>query len=220
MSNSPRDAKIPAFPAFPPSPPEGKSDMVLDSDLKESDIRSAAKEGRLSLRAADLAPKIIEELAKKFGPDTIVSQIAECMGATKTISISGRPFETPDYKTRLDTLKLLLQYQIGMPVARSEVVTHNVDTMQSLESKMQGSPALRRAIGKMLDRSKEKEGEVVEAVTEDISDEEVQEAEQVLRSVGGTEEGETPVQREVRVRSMGEALKVKGTLSPEEKFSR
>lgn len=220
MSNSSQNAKIPSFPAFPDLPPEGKSDMVLESDLKESDIRTAAKEGRLSLRAADLAPKIIEELAKKFGPDTIVNQIAECMGATKTIAISGRPFETPDYKTRLDTLKLLLQYQIGMPVARSEVVTHNVDTMQSLESKMKGSPALRRAIGKMLDRSKVEQGEVVETQMEDISEEEEEEAERVLKSIKPEEEEETPVQREVRVRTMGDALRVKGTLDPVEKFSR
>lgn len=203
---------------LPPSPPEGAVEKETIVQETEGKIRKAAEEGRLSIRAADLAPKIIESLAIRFGPDQVVAKIAECMSATKTMAIGGKPFETPDYKTRLDALKLLLQYQVGMPVSRSEVVTHNVDTMQTLESKMQKSPALRRAVGRMLDRSKEEDGEVLEITSEPIIDGDLEEAAEVLQERPKTKE--TPVESEVIKKILSKDLKVKGSLSAVEKYSR
>ena len=203
---------------LPSSPPEGTVERETIVKETEGKIKKAAEEGRLSIRAADLAPKIIESLAIKFGPDQVVAKIAECMSATKTMAIGGKPFETPDYKTRLDALKLLLQYQVGMPVSRSEVVTHNVDTMQTLESKMQKSPALRRAVGRMLDRSKEEDGEILEITNEPIVDGDIEEAEEVLQE--RPEPKETPVESEVRKKILSKDLKVKGSLGAVEKYSR
>jgi lipoate synthase len=203
---------------LPSSPPEGTVERETIVKETEGKIKKAAEEGRLSIRAADLAPKIIESLAIKFGPDQVVAKIAECMSATKTMAIGGKPFETPDYKTRLDALKLLLQYQVGMPVSRSEVVTHNVDTMQTLESKMQKSPALRRAVGRMLDRSKEEDGEILEITNEPVVDGDIEEAEEVLQE--RPEPKETPVESEVRKKILSKDLKVKGSLGAVEKYSR
>ena len=196
---------------------DGETERTESADLTQSELSRAAREGRVSVRASNLAPQILEALAKKFGPDYIVGKFEECLGATKTIAIGGRPYETTDFKTRLDALRTLVQYQVGMPVARSEVITHNVDTMQTLESKMQSSPALRRAIGRMLDKSKSEEGEVVD-VTSQSSDQDAVDAEKALQEVARNPE--TPIQEEIRIRSMKDVLTVKGGGSIEEKYSR
>ena len=199
-------------------PPEATTEKEIISEDGPKALQKAAEDGRLSIRAADLAPKIIEGLAKKFGPDKVVEKLEECLNATKTVTMNRRPVEVTDYKIRLDALKLLLQYQVGNPVSRSEVVTHNVDTMQTLESKMQKSPALRRAVGAMLDRSKVEDGEIVDISPQrDLSDAEVAQAEEDLQAV--PEQPETPVEAEVRVRSAGEVT-TRGPLPIEEKLSR
>tara|TARA_R100000700_G_scaffold30415_2_gene37394 strand:+ start:201 stop:842 length:642 start_codon:yes stop_codon:yes gene_type:complete len=203
---------------LPSLPPEGTVEKETVVQEAESKIKKAAEEGRLSIRAADLAPKIIESLAIKFGPDQVVAKIAECMSATKTMAIGGKPFETPDFKTRLDALKLLLQYQVGMPVSRSEVVTHNVDTMQTLENKMQKSPALRRAVGRMLDRSKAEDGEAIEVPSEQLIEGDLTEAEKALKERPKDEE--TPIESEVRKKILSKDLKVRGSLDADEKYSR
>ena len=208
-------------PTAPPPqlPPEAVTTSEVVSEADAEELTAAAEEGRLSIRAKDLAPKIIEKLSAKFGPDIIVEKLQECLEATKTMAVAGRPLEVDDYKTRLDALKLLLQYQVGMPVSRSEVVTHNVDTMHTLGNKMQQSPALRRAIGKMLDNANEADGAIPRDVTPmALSEPEEVEAEEVLQSV--PESPETPVEVEVRTRTMGETLRSRGKLTPEEKFTR
>jgi len=212
------------------SPPESleKTEIIDDNIEKtvkpqatQAEIASASREGRLTIRSGEVAPQILNSLAAKFGPDYIVAKFEECLMATKTMAISGRPFETVDYKTRLDALKALMQYQVGMPVARSEVITHNVDTMQTLESKMQTSPALRRAIGRMLDKSKSESGDLID-VSENpespLTEQEISDAEDALQYVPSNQE--TPIQAEVRKRSMMEELKSRGNMSVIEKFSR
>lgn len=217
MSNS-----APPIAPPPPLPPEGDTEKSTDVDASQNQIDKAAEEGRLTIRPQDLSVKVIEALATKFGPEKVVGKLTECMEATKTMAIGGRPYETPDFKTQLDALKLLLQYQVGMPVARTEVVTHNVDTMQTLESKMQKSPALRRAVGRMLDRTHE-DGAAPAIEVGSVPPEterEIQEAEEVLQSV--PEQPETPIEAEVRTKpnSMKDFLKVRGPMSAEEKLTR
>lgn len=215
-------AAIPtAAPNVPAPPPGGDTEKSTDVEATSTEIDKAGEEGRLSIRAADLAPKIIEALAVKYGPDKIVAKIEECLNATKTMAIGGKPFETSDYKTRLDALKLLLQYQVGMPVARSETIVHNVDTIQTLETKMQKSPALRRAVGRMLDRAKIEEGEIVETQAEVVSEADAKEAEEVLQEA--PEQPETPVETEVRTKaggSMRDHLKSRGNMDTTVKYHR
>jgi len=200
-------------------PPEATTEKEIVAEDGPKTLQKAAEDGRLSIRAADLAPRIIEGLAKKFGPDKVVEKLGECLNATKTVTLNRRPMEVTDFKIRLDALKLLLQYQVGNPVSRSEVVTHNVDTMQTLESKMQKSPALRRAVGAMLDRSKVEEGEIVDIpAQQDLSDAEAAQAEEDLQAI--SEQPETPIEAEVRVKNAGPEITTRGPLPIEEKLSR
>lgn len=166
---------------------------------------------------ADLSTKVIEELATRFGPKKVVDKLEGLLKATKTMAIGGRPLEVPDFKTQLDSLKLLLQYQIGMPVARTEAVVHNVDTMQTLENKMQKSPALRRAVGRMLDKSKEEDGEIIEVPSEAMMEGDEEEAEEALQAV--PDQPDTPIETEVISRSMGDILRSKGNRDTIEKWS-
>jgi hypothetical protein len=180
----------------------------------KQDVLDAAEEGRLTIRSPDLSTGLVEKMGQRFGATKVVNTIAECMAATKTIIVKGSPMEVPDFKLRLDSAKLVLQYQVGNPVTRSEVVTHNVDTMQTLEGKMQKSPALRRAIGKMLDRS---DDNIVD-VDDITSDKEVVEAEEALQSI--PEQEETEIEAEVRVKVDSPDIKTRTQLSAEEKYNR
>lgn len=198
---------------FGPGLPEGHADIEIVPSATKEEIDKSAKEGRLSIRAADLSPKIIEALAVKFGPDTIAQKLEHCLNATKTVTVNRKPLEVEDFKTQLDALKLLLQYQVGNPVSRSEVVTHNVDTMQTLENKMQKSPALRRAVGAMLDRSEGDEGE-----SRDVTPSEEKVAEEALQSL--PEHKDTPIETEVKRRTMSQELRSRSKLDLDEKYTR
>jgi hypothetical protein len=212
MSNS-APPKVP----FPSPPLDADIEVETITAKASKDIDKAAKEGRVSIRSGDLSTKVIEALAKKFGPKAIVDKISECLEATKTMAIGGLPYEIADHKTQLDALKLLLLYQVGAPVARSEVVTHNVDTMQSLEAKLHKSPALRRAVDRMLSKSQAQAGDPMKELI-DISDDESQEAESILRSV--PEHDETDIERLVRTKSNDPELQTRGKMSMEEKYTR
>jgi hypothetical protein len=200
----------------------GETVKKTSSEATPSEIEKAADEGRLNIRSGDLSTKVLEALAAKFGPSKVVNKIEECLAATKTMAIGGSPFEVPDFKVQLDALKLLLQYQVGMPVARTESIIHTTDTIHSLENKMQRSPALRRAVGRMLDRAKIEDGEVVDVGStsqhQPLTDDEDSVAEEVLQST--PESPETPVETEVISRSMSDVLNVRGRLSVEEKLTR
>jgi len=126
------------------------SEEVVKSDKNNNELKEAANEGRVNMRPKDMSVAVTAKINEKFGADAVVNVLAECMEATKTIAIGGRPMEVPDYKIRLDSAKTVMLYQVGSAVTRSEVVTHNVDTLSSLQSKLQKSPALRRAVGNMI----------------------------------------------------------------------
>ena len=198
------------------SPPEGETEVSIEPETSPAEIINAAEQGRVAIRPQDLSVEVMNALSSKFGAKFIEDKFSELLKATKTMAVGGAPYETPDFKTQLDALKLLLQYQVGMPVARSEVITHNVDTVQTLEAKIQKSPALRRAVGRMVDRAKAEEGEVIDVPAEETQPGDVEEAEEVLQALPPQEE--TPIEREVNSRSMADKLGRVDKRSIEEKW--
>jgi hypothetical protein len=196
------------------------ADKVVKPAVDPSEITSAAKDGRVMIRPENIGPSILQAIAKKFDAEFIIKGLLECAQATKIVVVGGKPMEVADSKIRLDTIKLLLQYEVGMPVARSEVITHNVDTMQTLEAKIQTSPALRRAIGRMIDKAKSPDGKLVDVTPQrELNEVEMRDAEEALQKTPPSPEN--PMATEIRKRTMGELLKSRGAItSPEEKFSR
>jgi len=150
-----------------------KEDLKAKSD-EHRPLAQANADGDIVVRPKHISIRVLESINKKFGCDAVARTLAECLEATKTVSIKGMPLETPDYKVRLETAKLIMQYQVGNPVTRQEIVTKNIDTMSTLQSKLAKSPALRRAVGNMLDNVEGKEN----TRTIDITTEE--EAQKVL----------------------------------------
>jgi hypothetical protein len=187
-----------------------------DSSSKVLD--DAAKDGRVAVRPKEVGMGVLKRINEKFGDDAVVKVLADCMGATKTIVVGGRPMEVPDYKLRLDSAKTVMQYQVGNPVTRQEVITHNVDTLSSLQSKLQKSPALRRAVGNMLGSVDE---QVVDVTPTGVgmTEEEQQEATAELQRIPQSED--TDVGKAIRRVVPAEGVKARGsTKTIDDKFGK
>tara|TARA_R110000764_G_scaffold128806_2_gene216566 strand:- start:834 stop:1517 length:684 start_codon:yes stop_codon:yes gene_type:complete len=191
------------------------SEKTVGSSASTNELSNAAKKGNVLMRPKDMNIAVLTKMNEKFGSDKVVEILAECMAATKTIAIAGRPMEVPDHKVRLDTAKTVMQYQVGNPVTRQEVVTHNVDTLSSLQSKLQKSPALRRAVGNMLGDSTE----VVDVSPQrELSSDEELEAAAELQRIPQAED--TEVGKAIRKVVPVDSLKSKGQFdNASEKYS-
>ena len=208
----------PSSPDFitPPSAASSSETSVSHAESTKQ-LTESAKEGRVAVIPKEMSVAVMQKINARFGSDAVVNVLAECMEATKTIAIGGRPMEVPDYKIRLDSAKTVMLYQVGSAVTRTEVVTHNVDSLSSLQTKLQKSPALRRAVGNMLSDSSG--GEVVDISPQrELSGDEELEATAELQSLPQAED--TEVGRAIRKVVPVDGLKSKGTMkTADEKFA-
>ena len=94
---------------------------------------------------------IAAALDKLVSPERVANALSDALNAT-TISRSG--VVEPDTRFRLQAASLILAYQVGRPVERTESVTVNVDadSAMGLEERLRHSPALRAMMRKMLER--------------------------------------------------------------------
>ena len=99
-------------------------------------------------------------LAQAFSPDELMAYFDSLLGAKTT---SGHP----EHRTRLAALTLLLSYQIGRPVERSENITVQVDasSLADMEERLSKSPAMRQAFRRVLESAEARGGDAVEAET-------------------------------------------------------
>ena len=123
------------------------------STATKDQIVEAAKEGRVSVRSAGISAKILDEVFSKFEPSDIADMLVDLSKATKLIPSKNKgegPISSPDNQTRLAVAQLLIAYGVGTPVKREERVTRTIDSLTTLRGKLRQSPALRRAVKKML----------------------------------------------------------------------
>jgi len=198
------------------------TEKTVSHEGSSKTLTEAAKDGRVAVRPKEIGLAVMVKLNKQFGDNAVVDTLVECMAATKTIAVGGRPMEVPDYKIRLDSAKTVMQYQVGNAVTRTEVVTHNVDTLSSLQSKLQKSPALRRAVGNMLTGSGgggvNGEGIVDVSPQRELSNEEASEATAELQRLPQSED--TEVGKAIRKVVPVEDLRSKGSMKDAaQKFS-
>ena len=181
------------------------TERSVKAGTSPDELQDAAKDGRVSIRPKQMSLAVVNKINEVFGDSGVVDALQECLQATKTVSVGKMPMEVPDYKTRLDTAKVIMQYQVGNPVTRQEVVTHTVDTLSSLQAKLQKSPALRRAVGNMLggatdgnmrDANPHQDAVDVGAQSVGLTDSEAEEAQRELQSI----ESDSPTE-------MSEAIK-------------
>ena len=111
-------------------------------------------------QAAQLTPRLIEILADRFPPDRIAETIEKLLTATH-LTKGGQKID--DNRAIEAGVKLLLAYQIGLPVQRQEIVQMNIDGDAQVEERMLKSPAVRQALREKLDAlDKGTEADVVE----------------------------------------------------------
>lgn len=110
------------------------------------------------------AREIAAALEKEISPDQVAKVLRDALSAT-TLSRSGAV--EVDTRSRLQAAALVLSYQVGTPVQRSESVNVNLDADSAvgLKQRLAHSPALRKVLQGMLDEV-EKSGPTIEASSE------------------------------------------------------
>lgn len=119
---------------------------------EKNNLHEAAKEGRVAIRPADVANELIHQLAHKFPAAVIVDKFSQLLDAKKCIPTQGGGIRVePDSPVQLKAMELLLKYQLGLPVQRQEIIQKSYDSLDTLKEKLTKSPALRKAVGKIID---------------------------------------------------------------------
>lgn len=101
-------------------------------------------------QAVHYSPKLIEAIATEFPVELIVDLLKSLVTA-EVITKGGH--RIADNRTRLAAATLMLNYLVGRPVERQEIVTVNVDadSETGMMDRLAKSPALRAALRKALD---------------------------------------------------------------------
>lgn len=95
----------------------------------------------------NITPHLLAQLAEQFPPEVIVEKIHDLLEATH-VTKGGQTI--PDNRAREAGLKILMAYQIGLPIQRQEVVTTQFDSLDEMQQRLKNSPALKAAVAKLL----------------------------------------------------------------------
>jgi UDP-N-acetylglucosamine transferase subunit ALG13 len=101
-------------------------------------------------KSAHYSPKLIEAIAEHFPVESIIALLQRITEA-KVFTKDGRAMD--DHRTQLAAAQLILNYVVGRPVERQEIVNVSLDADASagLEARLKSSPAARAALRKALD---------------------------------------------------------------------
>lgn len=116
------------------------SDKITDESLSEVAGRPVD-----STRLSGYSPKLIEAIAAKFPVESIV-ELLDSLVKAKIVTKGGH--EIADNRTRLAAATLMLNYLVGRPVERQEIVsvTVDADAEAGLSERLAKSPALRQSL--------------------------------------------------------------------------
>jgi hypothetical protein len=106
----------------------------------------AARMDQMAACPAGVTPNLVAYLVQEFPPEYIAAKIRELMEATHTTK-GGK--QIVDYRAREAGVKLALAYIEGTPIGRQQVMTVSVDSLDELQRRAQGSPALRTAVARL-----------------------------------------------------------------------
>ena len=98
-------------------------------------------------QASNVTKELVAYLAERFPPDLIAGKIEELLHATHKTRGGN---DIPDNRAREAAVKLLISYLVGLPVQRTENVNINIDSMEDLQSRMKGSPAVQAALNGLI----------------------------------------------------------------------
>jgi hypothetical protein len=102
--------------------------------------------------AAHYSTKLIDAMAKAFPVESIVDLLLR-LSTAKTYSKSGTEYD--DCRTQLAAATLLLNYVVGRPVERQEIVNVNLDADASvgIDDRLRKSPALRESLKRAIEKA-------------------------------------------------------------------
>jgi hypothetical protein len=97
------------------------------------------------------AQAITAALEKLVSPEQVARALSDALSATNT---SRNGVVESDTRSRLQAASLILSYQIGRPVERSESINVNLDAdaAMGIEERLRQSPALRATFRNLLEK--------------------------------------------------------------------
>ena len=98
------------------------------------------------LRHRDISKRVAQELAESMEP----SEITDTIRGLITAEMMTKFGPQPDWGAREAGVKLYLNYTVGMPTQRSEIVSINLDGVEALRERAADSPALQSAVKRIL----------------------------------------------------------------------
>ena len=101
-------------------------------------------------RHGKLSIETMEKLSERVTPDLVADTVCAAMAA----EINGKAGAIPDHRTRLEACKLFLNYIVGMPVQRQEIVTKDVKSDQDVIASLVASPAAMAALERRISAAK------------------------------------------------------------------
>ena len=102
----------------------------------------------MSDHADTQAAELVRALTSEFPPERIVSILSDGCAAT-VVNRNGSI--GVDYRTRMESVRLLLLYRLGKPIERSQIVMETRDGNDDDDQmRLERSPALRRELLKRI----------------------------------------------------------------------
>lgn len=95
----------------------------------------------------------IEALLDEHGAQgKAVATLMACLDAKRTYYdiYSKTMVEEPDYATRQSASRTLLEYKVGKPIVRQQILVGTVDSLEDVEKKLASSPAMREQFKKLI----------------------------------------------------------------------
>ncbi len=95
--------------------------------------------------ARDANRELAKVIDREAPPERIIKALADALEADMANRDGTRG---PDHRTRTQAAALLLQYRIGRPVERQEVISVNLDADSAvgMQERLRQSPSLREAL--------------------------------------------------------------------------
>ena len=108
------------------------------------------------------ALEMISQLTAKITPEKIAAAVEGAMGAV----LLTKEGPVPDYRTRMEAVKVALNYTVGMPVQRTEIKTQEIREEKEVLNALLASPAARDALRRRLDEAEQNIADRAGVVTE------------------------------------------------------
>lgn len=145
-----------------------ESEMVSAKDKQKAKSKIVRRQEREAMKAARVDLKqtsklLLEAMAQAFPPEKIQEHLKEL--ATASIITKGGN-ERPDYRTRMEALKMIYSYSVGTPIQRQEQVNYNLDVNDMSEKELvdllSRSPSMMKKVQDIFDEAKKLAAEVTD----------------------------------------------------------